>query len=82
MCAGFDSTFTSRLINATETLPPHIALLWASAHPPPHLAQQQKHNKNNRASRHEVWVPQRAVLHHPAVRAFISHAGPASVQEA
>lgn len=53
-----------------------VRLLWSGKVPPSRAIPDSEH------VRWETWVPQVEVLAHPSVRAFVSHAGAGSVQEA
>lgn len=67
--------FADRLISAVLGVGARV--LWAGPTPPAELGRYAAEQV-----RWEKWVPQVAVLQHPAVRAFVSHAGAGSVQEA
>jgi UDP:flavonoid glycosyltransferase YjiC (YdhE family) len=67
----------------TELLDKNVPFLWSHASPfavvPPELAQ--RIDANDKAH-HSRWVPQLAVLAHPATGWFINHGGWNSIQEA
>ncbi|WP_166260735.1 glycosyltransferase [Marinobacter salicampi] len=79
VCFGTLASFSRKAIDAIVEAATEldVRLLWASKNNP-----LQDVRLSSSDIRWEPWLPQPAILSHPAVRGFLSHAGGSSIQEA